>query len=62
MTDEIIQDIHSLQTCLYAEQYTATHTVPPHSKVKQLIRTPFTLDEPKFGVLQMCFTNLYDNS
>ena len=37
-------DIHQ-QTCLYAGQYIATHTLPPRSRVRPLIRTPFTPDE-----------------
>ena len=43
-TDEIMLDIHQ-QTVLYAEQYIATHTLPPRSRVRQLIRTPFAPDE-----------------
>ena len=33
------------QTCLYADQYLATHTIGPRSQVKQWLRKPFTTDE-----------------
>ena len=44
MTEEMMNDMVK-QTCLYADQYVAKHTIRPRSRVRQWVRTPFTTDE-----------------
>ena len=44
MTDDILENIVT-QTCLYADQYIASHTIGPRSRVKQWPRKPLTIDE-----------------
>ena len=44
MTDDIFENIVA-QTCLYADQYIASHTIGPWSRVKQWPCKPLTIDE-----------------
>ena len=44
VTEEMLKSLVD-QTCLYADQYLATHTLAKRSRVQQWMRKPFTIDE-----------------
>ena len=44
MTDDIVDEIFK-QTCLYADQYMSTHTIPPCSRINRWKKVPFTIEE-----------------